>query len=463
MNKRIFTLALVMMAVFGAPGAQAGPEQRTMDLPIDIPIAEDTTSLIGTPDLNGDGLADVLTEIPARRLIGVLLSKGDGTFRNVPGPSSEGLFRLTPADANGDGAIDLVGFSGRQLVTLAGKNDGTFATPITSEIAALNTGPPDAIDFADFNADGDLDVAVTRRNFDAVIVFGRGDGRFGPDAVPFDSGSGHFVDFNGDRIPDLVASDAENSLFVMLGIGDGTFRQGETIKVSPRVVGDVSGDGLPDLIGIRVVGNGESRVLAIQRGRGDGTFQPEVVSSAPGADYLVDDRLADFDGDGYGDFLTYAICGDAEERPCELQIFFGSSTGIVDRREFVGVSPFLDVGDVNGDEQPDIVNFARLPLDPEESLSLFLNATLSISDVVLDRRAPKPFRVRVIGSNFEPLSQVFVGNQATPWAPLVFKSNRKLILKGGAELESLFVPGTPTAIRIVNPDGREVSTVVVPK
>lgn len=463
MNKRIFTLSLILMAVLGAPGVEAGPELRTMDSPIDIPIAEDTTSFIGTADLNGDGLDDVLTEIIARRLIGVLLSKGDGTFRNVPGPSTEGYFRLAPADANGDGSIDLVGFSGRRLVALAGKNDGTFAAPITSEIAALNTGTPDAIDFADFNADGDLDVAVTRRNFDSVIVFGRGDGRFGPDAVPFDSGSGHFVDFDGDRIPDLVASDAEHRLFVMLGNGDGTFRKGETVSVLPRVVGDVNGDGLPDLVGIRVVDSGESRVLAIQLGRGDGTFQPEVVSSAPGADYLVDDRLADFDSDGYGDFLTYAICGEAEERPCELQIFFGSSTGIVDRREFVGVSPFLDVGDVNGDDQPDIVNFARLPLDPEESLSLSLNATLSISDVVLDRRAPKPFRVRVIGSNFEPLSQVFIGDRTTPWVPVVFKSSRKLILKGGTELERLFVPGTPTAIRIVNPDGREVSAVVVPE
>lgn len=463
-NNRILTLALVSMVVLGVPRAQAGPVQNTMHSAIDIPIAEDTTSFIGTADLNGDGLADLLTEIPARRLVGVLLSNGDGTFRNVPGPSSEVLFRLAHGDANGDGSIDLVGFAGRRLVTLAGNNDGTFGAPITSEIQALNTGSvPDAIDFADFNADGDLDVAVTRRNFDSVIVFGRGDGRFGPDAVPFDSGSGHFVDFDGDRFPDLVAADVDHRLFVMLGNGDGTFRQGEAVEVSPSVVGDVSGDGLPDLIGIRAVGNGESRVLTIQRGRGDGTFQPEVVSSAPGADYLVDDRLADFDGDGYGDFLTYAICGDAEERPCYLQIFFGSSTGIVDRREFVGVSPFLDVGDVNGDDQPDIVNFARLPVDPEVSLSLFLNATLSISDVVLDRRAPKPFRVRVTGSNFEPLSQVFVGGRATPWAPVVFKSSRKLILKGGAELESLFVPGTPVTIRIVNPDGREVSTVVVPE
>ena len=462
-NNRILTLALVSMIVLGVPRAQAGPVQKTMHSAIDIPIAEDTTSFIGAADLNGDGLDDVLTEILARKLIGVLLSKGDGTFRNVPGPSADGLFRLAPVDANGDGSVDLVGFAGRRLVTLAGNNDGTFGAPITSEIAALNTGSPEAILFADFNADGDLDVAVTRRNDESLMIFGRGDGRFGPTAVPFDSGSGQFVDFDGDRFPDLIASDAEHRLFVMLGNGDGTFRQGETVEVSPRVVGDVSGDGLPDLVGMRVVGDGESRVFAIQLGRGDATFQPVVVSSAFDTDILVGDRLADFDGDGFGDFLTYEICGQTEEFPCAVQILFGSSNGAIDRREFVGGSPFLAVGDVNGDEQPDIVNFVRLPLDPEESLFVFLNATLSISDVVLDRRAPKLFRVRVTGSNFESLSQVFVGGRATPWAPVVFKSSRKLILKGGAELESLFVPGTPVTIRIVNPDGREVSTVVVPE
>ncbi len=458
----ILLLAVVFLAVLGVVPAAAGPAQGTMHTARNIPIADDTSHLLGLADLNGDGRADVLTVIGSRQLLGILLSNGDGTFRNVPGRSTVGLYKLAPADANGDGVIDLVGFSGRMIATLLGRNDGTFSSAITSEIETLNTGSlPEALDFADFNVDGLIDVVVTRLHSEESIVFGRGNGRFGPDSIPLASGSSHFADFNGDGIPDLVSADEEHHLFVGLGNGDGTFRRGADLEYGGHVGGDINGDGNLDLVGIRSVVTGEPLVITVQLGRGDGTFLPLVESVAPGVSYFASNTVADFDGDGFGDLLMYSICGDTEEYVCHMQLIFGSSDGVIERYEPVGGSENLSVGDVNGDGLPDTVFFYRLPPESGASLSGLLNATLSIREVQLDRRAPRPFRVRLTGSNFDPRSQVFIGDRTSQWSPVVFKSDRKLILKGGAELESLFVAGTPTTIRIVNPDGRETSTIVV--
>ena len=66
-------------------------------------------------------------------------------------------------------------------------------------------------------------------------------------------------------------------------------------------IGDVTGDGKPDIVGVTFYPTGAAGV-AVYEGNGDGTFQdPTWQSTAPLVPYSI--ALADFDGDGRLDAL----------------------------------------------------------------------------------------------------------------------------------------------------------------
>src|SRR5439155_1239735 len=80
-------------------------------------------------------------------------------------------------------------------------------------------------------------------------------------------------DFNEDGKPDLVvANSLGDTVSVLLGNGDGTFRPAANYAVGtdPRsvAVGDFNGDGKPDL----AVANTGSSTISVLLGNGDGTF-----------------------------------------------------------------------------------------------------------------------------------------------------------------------------------------------
>ena len=82
-------------------------------------------------------------------------------------------------------------------------------------------------------------------------------------------------DFNGDGHADLaVANVKDNSVSVLLGNGDGTFRPASRFATgvgpSGLAIGDFNGDGKPDLAVADSVGG----TVTILLGQGDGTFQP---------------------------------------------------------------------------------------------------------------------------------------------------------------------------------------------
>jgi hypothetical protein len=112
------------------------------------------------------------------------------------------------------------------------------------------------------------------------------------------------------------------------------------------VVGDVNGDGKPDVVAVSDGG------VSVLLGKGDGTFQPPT-SYSPGGWSVA---IGDFNGDGKLDLVV------ADPDDGEVYVRLGNGDGTFQAAQTVSNYPILTltpvsvaVADVNGDGKPDLV------------------------------------------------------------------------------------------------------------
>jgi hypothetical protein len=258
-------------------------------------------------DVDGDGDRDVVTASANRGgAVSIFANSGAGGLQRLGTyASSRGAHAVAPADLDGDGVVDLVtaNFSRRHLNVLQGKGGGGFA--VRHQYLGA---PANDVALGDVNGDGRIDVALATRNKQGSLVVrpGNGDGSFGP-AATYDAGAHPWglalADLNHDDYLDMAAaSNRYDALYVLMNLGDGTFRRARKYPMGPWsgpdavLVRDFSGDGNPDIVTPSLNGP------ILLRGRGDGTFFPRQSIAEWGA---YGGAVADFNGDTWPD-LAFA-------------------------------------------------------------------------------------------------------------------------------------------------------------
>jgi hypothetical protein len=188
------------------------------------------------------------------------------------------------------------------------------------------------------------------------------------------------ADLNGDSKPDLVVINAcggdsscpGGTVAVLLNNGTGAFGSATTYSTNgwlPQAlaVGDVNGDGKPDII---VANNCTSDPgtascstdgnVAVLLGNGDGTFQPAVTYDSGGF-LAVSVAIADVNGDGKPDLLVVNRNGSsmAGSGDGTVAVLLGNGDGTfrtaVNYDAGALQSEAVAVADVNGDGKPDLV------------------------------------------------------------------------------------------------------------
>jgi len=284
-------------------------------------------------------------------------------------------------DVNGDGKDDLVGFGyGGVFVTLS---NGTTFNPVgrwttdfsydqgwRAELHPRLVGDVNGDLLDDIVGFGYEGVSVALSNgatFDAIQNYWTTDFSY---AQGWRAGLHPRMlgDMNGDGMDDLIGFGYEG-IFVALSNGSGfdavkkwtgdySYNQGWRIALNPRMTGDVDGDGMDDVVGYGTTGvwvalSDGTKFLPVSRWTTD-------FSEAQGWRTELHPRMvADLNGDGTDDLIGFGYGGvfvALSEGSRFLPVSRWSTDYSYDQGWRIAFHPRM-VGDVNGDLMDDVVGF----------------------------------------------------------------------------------------------------------
>jgi hypothetical protein len=220
-------------------------------------------------DFNGDHRMGIAVESWQTNQVDVLFGDGHGGFATPGALFSVGRMpyqRLRAGDFNHDGYADIVttNLEGDSVTILLSDGQGGFKEAKGSPFPA--GAHPFGVAVGDVNKDGNLDLVVVNysghpdnlKDDGVTVLLGDGKGGFKiMPGSPFPTGSAPtrvaIGDINGDGIPDIVVCNSESqNVTVLPGNRKGTFGPGYIIPAGhgPNgiAVGDLDGDGKADIV-----------------------------------------------------------------------------------------------------------------------------------------------------------------------------------------------------------------------
>jgi hypothetical protein len=397
---------------------------------VDYPVGESPVGIVAA-DFDSDGNIDLATVSVNDSAVAILRGNGDGTFEGqalLLVPSGPTL--LAGGDVNGDGKIDLItsntSFSGGTITVLVSNGDGTFRQ-VESQGSALAS----AIAVGDFNSDGKLDAVIAGDTFDLYVSLGNGDGSFhNPVAIPnapqvSDVQTLLVGDFNHDRKLDIAIP----GLWALLGNGDGTFRDPilSLADTNSMAVVDVNGYGEANLATIA-----SFETLAVLVGNGDGSFMNMKSIALAATPYSPGAGVAaDFNGDGK---LDLAIAeSNYPNGQVSVELGAGNSTfkkPIVSLLSTTATNPNVVLeADFNGDGKSDLAvlddygNGFQILLGngdgtlgtPVDTSLTYLVLSLALGDFNKDGKAD--LVVSTNGGNGSPSMNIYLSNGDGTFSP----------------------------------------------
>jgi len=300
----------------------------------------------------------------------------------------EGLIQSYGAyagDLNGDGAIDLSipNEVAADVRVMLGDGCGDYSTPTSYPLPPGSF--PSSNEGADFDGDGDVDMATANIMGDTMGVF-LGDGA-GAYAAPLVHPTGNqprgltTLDLEGDGDMDIAVA-SRSSSDVALHVNGGaanfapaTFFEGGGSAETSLAAADINNDGWTDLF----VGHFNSQRITVRLSNGDGSFSAGGSASVGGPPWMLASGDIDLDG-----FVDAASCGSFGDTASWVK---GDGAGGLVGTTTFPVANFVlavDLGDLEGDGDLDLVVssysddlFAVLPNDGSGGFPLQLNLPAS--------------------------------------------------------------------------------------
>ncbi len=326
-----------------------------------------------TGDLNNDGSIDLVTGSNETHEVKTFLNDGLGAFnlaQTIPivGTALNGVREAITGDFDRDGRLDLAVLLvfDSTVLTFHGLGNGQFDAMQKLELNETSGNRAVSLKSADLNADGWLDLIVSRQDVldtndkDVVLILpNQGNGQFGlgqaikirlPRALDV-------ADFNGDGALDLLILANTNQVELALGHGDGAFETPKLILLGSIVdlflaleVADLNNDGRLDFVLGTFPSQGFRGVIRVALQRDGGGFESNQMAFLAGTSFFGGLRLADMNGDGALDLL--ATGSEATE------LLLGTGDGAFGNSQFFfqpGFGRQVEAADLNGDGKLEIV------------------------------------------------------------------------------------------------------------